>query len=167
MNQENNDIIKSLRYSFRNLHDLVALIILIVLAIGIFYWPIYPVMKEVIPAGICFIILALILIFIIIYWLIYKFRLPRNKHNKIGVILSIYSEENEELLKLKQDLIDKVRSNIVDCQLSDVISVLEIKNHISKNIKTSNDLRKIHQKIHGHFYIRGTLKKRIEGDPKN
>ena len=47
----------------------------------------------------------------IIYWLFNRFHLPRNKKNKVGIVIAIFSENETERKKLKADFISKLKKN--------------------------------------------------------
>jgi hypothetical protein len=45
------------------------------------------------------------IVFWILFWICNKYYLPRNKKNKIGVVIAIFSESESERQKLKVDFI--------------------------------------------------------------
>ncbi len=108
-------------------------------------------------------IYAFILIVWTFYWVCFRFYLPKNKNGRVGLVVAIYAENNQEQQRLKADLIDKLKKNIDDQDFSNIINLIEIKNHIAKQIKSNKDIIKTHKKIKGNFYLYGTIKKRNNG----
>ncbi len=104
----------------------------------------------------------------IIYWLFNRFYLPRNKKNKVGIVIAIFSENETERQKLKADFISKLKSDFKQEGILNFSEVTFLKNHFSKQIKESNNprevLENINKKIKAHFYVWGDVKKRPYGD---
>ncbi len=102
------------------------------------------------------------------YWIFNKFRLPRNKKNKVGIIIAIYSENEVERQKLKADFISKLKKDLQQEGILNFSEVIFLKNHFSNQIKESNNprtkLEAINKKIKAHFYVWGDVKKRPDGD---
>ncbi|QQS60357.1 hypothetical protein IPN41_04590 [Candidatus Falkowbacteria bacterium] len=102
------------------------------------------------------------------YWAFNKFYLPRNKKNKVGIVISIYSENDSERQKLKSDFISKLKKDLQQEGILNFSEVIFFKNHFSNQIKESvNPLTKletINKKIKAHFYVWGDVKKRSDGD---
>src|SRR4030042_593452 len=151
--------INYLRYCFEYFHEPTALIIFSVIIIGFFLWPINPLLKEFLPSLVRILIIFAALIILVSFWLKHKFRLPRHKGKTIGIVLSVYAENEKDLRVLKQDMIDNIEKNICTYDLSKTISLVIIPNHLNKNILTLDDLKRIHKKIRGHFYIQGRFKR--------
>lgn len=103
----------------------------------------------------------------IIYWFVNKFRLPRNK-KKVGIVISIYSENENERQKLKADFISKLKKDLRSEKILDFSEVIFLKNHFSYRIKEANNPQKeveaINKKIKANFYVWGDVKKRPDGD---
>ncbi len=102
------------------------------------------------------------------YWTFNKFRLPRNKKEKVGIVIAIYSENERERQKLKADFITKLKEDLRQEGILDFTEVIFLKNHFSYEIKESSDprlkLEKINKKIKAHFYVWGDVKKRSDGE---
>jgi len=102
------------------------------------------------------------------YWAFNKFRLPRNKKNKVGIVIAIYSENEVERQKLKADFISKLKKDLQQEGVLNFSEVIFLKNHFSNQIKESESPRKkletINKKIKAHFYVWGDVKKRPDGD---
>jgi tetratricopeptide (TPR) repeat protein len=104
----------------------------------------------------------------ITYWAFNKFHLPRNKKNKVGIVIAIYSENESERQKLKADFISKLKKDLQQEGILDFSEVIFLKNHFSGQIKDSDNpqtkLESINKKIKAHFYVWGDVKKRPDGD---
>ena len=102
------------------------------------------------------------------YWIFNKFRLPRNKKNKVGIVIAIYSEDEKERQKLKADFISKLKKDLQQEGILNFSEVIFLKNHFSNQIKESSNprlkLETINKKIKAHFYVWGDVKKRPDGD---
>lgn len=102
------------------------------------------------------------------FWLFNKFYLPKNKKNKVGIVIAIFSENEKERQKLKADFISKLKSEFQQEGNLNFSDIIFLKNHFSKQIKESSnsqkELEKINKKIKAHFYVWGDVKKRPDGD---
>lgn len=102
------------------------------------------------------------------YWALNKFRLPRNKKDKVGIVIAIYSENEKERQKLKADFISKLKKNLQQEGILNFSNVIFLKNHFSNQIKEADNprskLESINKKIKAHFYVWGDVKKRSDGD---
>lgn len=102
------------------------------------------------------------------YWAFNKFHLPRNKKNKVGIVIAIYSENESERQKLKADFISKLKKDLQQEGILNFSEVIFLKNHFSNQIKESDnprtELETINKKIKAHFYVWGDVKKRPDGD---
>ena len=110
----------------------------------------------------------ILLILWIGYWAFNKFHLPRNKKNKVGIVIAIYSENESERQKLKADFISKLKKDLQQEGILNFSEVIFLKNHFSNQIKDSENprtkLETINKKIKAHFYVWGDVKKRPDGD---
>ncbi|MFC1700869.1 tetratricopeptide repeat protein [Patescibacteria group bacterium] len=110
----------------------------------------------------------ILLILWIGYWAFNKFHLPRNKKDKVGIVIAIYSENEAERQKLKADFISKLKKDLQQEGILSFSEVIFLKNHFSNQIKDSDNprtkLETINKKIKAHFYVWGDVKKRPDGD---
>lgn len=97
------------------------------------------------------------------FWLIYRFKAPRNEKNKIGVLISVFAEENDVELALKRDFVEELEKNVETQGLSDVINIIVLKNHLAEKVKNPEQIRKFNKKIKAHYCIYGDIKKRPDG----
>ena len=145
-----------------------ALIFFVLIILGLFFTVINPSLKDELNLSIRILLLFSALLILLICWLIYRFRLPRfREKKKIGIILSIFSENEKDLLQMKYDVISKIKKGISQDDLSDSVGILIIPNHLSKKIITSKEIANAHSKTKGHFFIQGHIKKRSEEGEKN
>jgi len=104
----------------------------------------------------------------VLFWVFNKFYLPKNKKGKIGIVISIFSENEKERQRLKADFIAKLKSDFQQEGILKFSEIIFLKNHFSKEIKDSNNpkekLEKFNKKIKAHFYVWGDIKKRNDGE---
>lgn len=104
------------------------------------------------------------LFFIIaIYWLIWRYRLPRNDDKRTGIVIAMHGKDLEAL-RLKKKFINELNRNIHDASLSDVFNVVPLKNHQAEKVHGRNEIEKINKKIKGHFYLYGDIQKERDGN---
>lgn len=130
----------------------------VIFSFGIFYvfWETDYFKSEIINSYRVGISLVLIALFWIV-WLIKKYRFPRNKKNKIGLVVAIHVEKGVEEFKTKYDFIYKLKKNIENSGLDDLINIVEVKNHLCSRLSTPKLIRKFYKKIRGHFYLYGRV----------
>jgi hypothetical protein len=113
-------------------------------------------------------IYSLLLLSWIGFWIFNKFHLPRNRKNKVGIVIAIFSENEKERQKLKADFISKLKKDLQQEGILNFSEVVFLKNHFSNQIKEASDSRAkleiINKKIKAHFYVWGDVKKRPDGD---
>jgi tetratricopeptide (TPR) repeat protein len=119
--------------------------------------------KLISDVGTRFSIYAVIFLLWVLYWVYYRFCLPKNKKNHVGLVIAIYAESNHEEKRLKTDLISQLQKNIFDQGFGNTINIIVVKNHLAENIKDLKDINNIHKKVRGHFYLYGKVKRRNDG----
>lgn len=113
--------------------------------------------------GVRFLIYGIILLLWVLYWAHYRFCVPKNKKNKVGLVIAIYAESNHEEKRLKTDLISQLQKSISDEGFGETLKIIVLKNHFSEKIKNASDIFNLHKKIKGHFYLFGNVKRRNDG----
>lgn len=108
-------------------------------------------------------IYAIILLLWIWYWVRHRFNYPKNKKNRVGLVIAIHAESNHEEKRLKSDLISQLQKSISEQGFGDIINIIVLKNHLSEKINDLKDLQNTHKKIKGHFYLYGKVKRRNDG----
>jgi tetratricopeptide (TPR) repeat protein len=120
--------------------------------------------EKILPdVNIRFLLYSVVLLLWVLYWLHYKFCLPKNTKKKVGLVIAVYAESNHEEKRLKADLISQLQKSILDQGFGDTINVIVLKNHISEKIKSTKDINDVHKKVKGHFYLYGRVKRRNNG----
>ena len=102
----------------------------------------------------------------VVYWLIYKYRYPKNRRNKIGLVIAIYAEKITEEIILKNDFIKQLQKSIYNEGFGNLIQIIVLKNHLSEKIKGVDDVQSLKKRIKGHYYLWGNVKKRKDGEEK-
>lgn len=100
---------------------------------------------------------------IIVHWLIWRYKYPRNKNNKTGLVIAIYARNKEEL-DTKNLFLNQLKKNFATSDLYKIFNVIDLKNHLAKNIKSNDDLESLHKKVKGHIYYFGEILKENDGD---
>ena len=155
-----------LKYIGSNLHKLTSLIYGSIFGILLFSLVDNFVEKIIPNVDIRFLAYGVILILWTLYWLYYRYRLPRNKKVKVGIVVAIHAETNYEEIRLKNDFISKLRENVNKEKFSEVINIIVLKNHFSEGLDDINNVLKLHKRIKAHFYVYGKVKRRSEGKKK-
>lgn len=116
-------------------------------------------------------------------WYFLRSKLPRNKPNKIGVLISLRTENDKEKSRLKNDLVKRLRELIHTNRLSEEIEVIFANNHQAERLeplfvevaaelvkpyeKRNPNVIKRWAKIGGkmgcHFHVYGSIKERQRG----
>jgi len=155
-----------LKYIESNLHKLISLIYGFLF--GILFFSIIDnfVEKIILNVQFRFLVYGLTLLLWAVYWVYYRYKLPKNKRKKVGIVIAIHAETNFEEIRLKADFITKFKENINKEKFSEVINLIVLKNHFSENLNDIKDVLKLHKKIRGHFYVYGRIKRRTDEDRK-
>lgn len=134
------------------------------------------------------IVLAIIIGLWTITWLIIRASLPRNTKNKIGIILSISTEDDKQKLRIKNDFLNRLKSQTKQNGLDDLINFVHIGSTKTQNVNmtlteytrrskfkdeyvrdaadSTKSFLNMKKKIRGHFYIWGGIKQRMDGENK-
>ena len=155
-----------LKYIESNLYKFISLIYGFIFGILLFSLVDNFIEKIIPKVNIRFLAYSIILIFWILYWLYYRYRLPRNKKAMVGIIVAIHAETAYEEIRLKNDFISRLRENINKEKFSEVINIIILKNHFLEKFNNINNVLKLHKKIKGHFYVYGQIKRRSDGKKK-
>jgi len=98
----------------------------------------------------------------ILLWLRYRYDLPRNKKNKVGIVIAISAENDTEEQRVRNDFIVRLAQRLKECKVNKIINLITIKNHqaLRLNLSDKESVLAIHKKIGGHFYVYGMVRKR-------
>ena len=117
--------------------------------------------KDLISSGyIRFSLYFIALLIWTLYWEHYRSCSRRTKKNKIGIVISIYSENVREEKILKADFIARLNERIRSENLTSIVQVNVLKNHIAEKIQSHEDVLKLNKRIKAHFYVYGNLRLR-------
>jgi|GEM_PF-3070278 tetratricopeptide (TPR) repeat protein len=83
--------------------------------------------------------------------------LPRNKKNKIGIIIAIDTEKKKEKQRLHKDLIEKIRNYFENTQLSPLFTVLALPQKHAKRIKNAKEAERYLRFMKGNLIVYGTI----------
>lgn len=108
------------------------------------------------------ILYALILSCIGIIW-IAQFKYPKNKPDKICILVSIYTTKIEEF-HMKEMFIRELERSINTLNSSKIFHVISLNNYYARNIKSIEDIEKLHKKIDANIYYYGDVQSEIDGE---
>jgi len=114
---------------------------------------------------------------------------PRNRKNRIGLVVAITTENNKHKVRLKSDLIDRLSQLIHDNQLQDIVNIVLMKNHQAMRLLPAirdyssrlahskqsgvpveaKDVKpwiKAQKRIRGHFFVWGSILERQDVETK-
>lgn len=122
---------------------------------------------------------------LLISWLKSRRSLPKNKKNKIGIILSIETENNNQKIRYRNDLIKRIEKLAIEENKLNIFEIITPSDFQSKRISDAlkkyshqrrinaaedelnkSEFTKIQKKIQGHLYIWGDIKERKDGKEK-
>lgn len=94
-------------------------------------------------------------------------KIPKVKKNKFGFIIAIHVSNESERRLIAEDFISPLRSLVSRGESGEHIQIIELKEHISRQIHNASDAEKIRRKTKGHFILYGNIKNRkIDGENK-
>jgi hypothetical protein len=100
------------------------------------------------------ILVLLILIILILSWY-YTTKIPKSKKDKIGFVIALTSESEEEKRIIYNDLIKAVREILTNTQDLLKFDFIELPKWYSDSIKDNDDARKYLKKCKAHFLLYG------------
>jgi hypothetical protein len=144
-------------------------------------------------------LLLRILIYIILYmlvslsWHINRNYFPKNVKNKIGILVSIVTENEKQSVRIKNDFIREMKRLLFQNNLNHLINIISIQDYKAENInillddynskkqevlsktiitddhmksKEFKSFENFSKKIHCHLFIWGNIKERLDGENK-
>lgn len=121
---------------------------------------------------------AVILIGWVVYWTYKKKQLPKNKSDKVGIVIALTTEKDKEKVRVKNDLVRKLGEVILADGLQEWVTIIPLNNPQANRIipslnthaaalsskkfdsKAEKQWAKIRTRINGHFYIYGYVSER-------
>ena len=100
---------------------------------------------------------------IIFFWLLNRFRLPRNSKKRSGLVICIHADTSEAEQTLKKDFISAINKKVQGGEMNEIFKVITIPNHQAHKYNNFKDIYRLHKKVKGHIYIFGETKKRQHG----
>lgn len=117
-----------------------------------------------------FLIYGSVIIIGLAYWSTFRYRLPRNKKGKVGVVIALYCESEKEKSEIKADFFSKIYKKMREENLLGDFHLIFLKNHLSEQLKNSEKpaelIVKFNKKINAHYFVWGEVKKREDGEIK-
>ncbi len=138
-----------------------ALILSFVAFVSSFVWAINTGNNAITSLEVIAIVLVTTLPFL--FWKI-NHRIPKVSKNKIGIILSIFSENNEDAKKIENDFVLSLKQLIQKDPKKDNFEVIVLPEFASRLALDKLGAEKIRAKARGHFMIFGRVRKRHIND---
>ena len=101
-----------------------------------------------------------IIIAVACFWCWKRFRLPRRVKNKLNIVIAIATEDEKDGATLKNDLVSKLREDLIQGGLGDMAHVIVLANHLAQRAKVRTDIDRMNKKVQGHLWIWGSARKR-------
>jgi len=108
-----------------------------------------------------YIILSIIILITFSFWLFNR-RCPQNAKNKVGIVVAITTEDKREYIRLKADLISKLKEVIRIQNKEDAFNIVELPEYFAVKIKDEVSSKNALIKSKGNFLIYGSCKRRFE-----
>lgn len=108
-------------------------------------------------------ILLLLLICVSLYVLWWRLQQPpKIKFGKLGIVIAINTESDEEKKRLKNDFVVEIKTQI-SAENSQLFQVLVLPDFFTEKINDANSACKYLAATKAHFFISGTWKTRLDG----
>lgn len=98
---------------------------------------------------------------IFVGWLIHVFRYPKRSKKRLGLVVAVRSDNVEDAKYLREDFLLPFKRRVKELDLP--FDVLDLKDHLSEQINTVDDARKVLKKTNAHFCLFGSVKRRKNG----
>jgi len=130
--------------------------------------PFYPLLKDLLRGNWYYFYLSFLFVWFII-WSYIKWKLPKNKKNKVGLCFLIYNESKKEEFQFKRDFISSLKKKLDENNLLGLVTVMEVRNHFSKKIQEINTeeekiktIKNWNKKMKAHFLVWGDVRRRMD-----
>lgn len=89
-----------------------------------------------------------------------RLSVPKNKKNKIGIIIALQTENDAEKNRIKNDFVAEMNSHLNSEELYNKFNLIIFPDYLSDKIKNIEDSHKYLVRSRSHFLLYGTLLKR-------
>lgn len=86
--------------------------------------------------------------------------IPRNKKNKIGIVVAIKTENDKEKIRLENDLLSELEKHLKESSLGSTFYILRYPEFLSKKISNFENARQYLDKSKAHLIVFGHLAER-------
>jgi len=112
------------------------------------------------------VILGFIVLISILIWFLFR-RYPKNITNKIGIVIAIKTENKQEYIKLRSDLILEFKNILQHYGKENVFNIIELPEYYTKKINDRTSSIEALKRTRSHFIIYGVCKRRMEEGKEN
>lgn len=111
-----------------------------------------------------------------LFWQISRKKIKKNKKDKIGIIISIKTENDKQKVRLKEDFVKRLREFIDTHNLHSFINIVELNQFQTEKVSdllyeyartkkfTEKRWQNLLKKTKGHFFLYGNIKERRDPD---
>ena len=114
------------------------------------------------PVIVSVFIYLITVVLLIIFWF-YNNRVPRTQKGKVGFVLCIQCQDEEEEKIIKEDFVKTLRKLLKGGKLGHTFHFIEIPKHISQSINDIDDAYTLKSRTKCHFIIFGRVRLRVLG----
>lgn len=100
--------------------------------------------------------------FWLFFWVIAYIWVPRNKKDKVGIVIAIETERASDERRFKSDFIERIQKTLDEHGLGQKFQIITIKRHQCRYFRRVRWQKWLAKRVRGHFYLIGTVKRRPE-----
>lgn len=100
-----------------------------------------------------------------LFWL-YTNKAPKTPSNKVGFLVSIYCSDEDDLKKIKEDLLIPLKQHIKGGKSGSIFHFMELQQHLAEECIDTLEAQKIRIQSGAQFMLFGRVRKRIGEDGK-
>lgn len=141
-------------------------IIAIIIFVTLFFLRSYEFFTAIFSKMVVAISYFVVLLIIVVVRYFMRKHIPKNEKGKIGITVGLYCDEDLESIGIRNDLVDQLNKNLRNDNLTEIINVIKLPNHHSKNIESFKKALEFNSKVGGHYFIFGKIKRRPDGEQK-
>ena len=96
-----------------------------------------------------------------------RLNVPKNKKDKIGIVIALKTEESDDRKKLETELVSELNRYLLDSGENSKFYVYSFSENLSKKINSQEDAKKLLIRSRGHLILHGNVVRRKIGGEDN
>jgi len=88
-----------------------------------------------------------------------RLRLPRNRPNKVGIVIAIKTENDDEKKKLRNNLLAELNTYLSNSSIPQIFNVIELEEKWAQKINGGPSALSYLRRVRGHFMVYGQMLK--------